>query len=204
MPVGSRIDTENVSLGIGVLEVGEYVNDLFVSYRDVGIIRAAVTATWTRTILTLATGRPLVTVKEEVTEENFTLSATLAEITVANLRMALGQLVTSSGAVPVFMDGTGIAPTGDLTSSVRAVTNADIGKFGGSCAITRVALRFTHIKDCEGSKRQIIEVYKARPSGTLALPFNETDWNQFEATWTALADTTRPGGQQYMQFVDER
>ena len=204
MPAGSRIDTTNVSLGMGDLEIGEYVNDAFVAYRNAGIIRASVNINWTREIHVLETGRPLQAVAEEVIREGFTLEATLAEITVANIRMALGAGITSSGGAPTFMDGGAVAPAGDLTSSTRAVTNADILKFGGDCDLFYSALRFTHLKSCMTGKRQIVEVYKARPGGTLALSYNETEWNQFGVTFTANADTSKPRGQQYMQLVDER
>ena len=155
----------------------------------------------------METGRPLKVVKQEVIREGFTLEVTLAEITVANLRMALGGGEASSGAAPVFMDGTANAPAGDRTSSVVAVAasvNTQIFEFGGDCDLFHTALRFTHMKSCETLKRQILEVFKATPGGSLSLAYNETEWNQYQATFTALADTTRARGKQYMMLVDER
>jgi hypothetical protein len=46
-------------------------------------------------------------------------------------------------------------------------------------------------------------MYKASPSGDLALPFNETDWNTYGVTFNALADTCKPAGEQYFQLFRE-
>ena len=200
----SRVDTRNISLGLGVLEFGDYVNDAFVAYRDVGAIKAVVTVTYTREMHPFESGRPLVMLKHEVLREGVTVAATLAEITVANMKSALGGGTLTSSVTPTFMDATSIAPAGDLSSSVQAVGISDVWTMGGQCDVNRLALRFTHLKSCTTGKRQILEVFRAVPSGTLAMPFNETDWNQSEVTFTGEADTTRVAGKQIMQFIIER
>jgi hypothetical protein len=43
----------------------------------------------------------------------------------------------------------------------------------------------------------------SRPA-TLALPFNETDWSQYQIEFDAIADLTKPAGEQYGQLVIER
>ena len=48
------------------------------------------------------------------------------------------------------------------------------------------------------------EIYRAQFGGTMALPFNETDWNESEVTLTALADFSKSAGKQFFQFVIEQ
>lgn len=200
----SRVNEANIGLGLGILEIGSYSGSTFSAYRDAGAIKATGTLTWTRTINRFATGRPLVTIKQEVTEEMLKASFQLAEITVANLKDALGGGVNTSSATPTFLDGGSIAPKGDLTDSVVGVGVSDIFEFGGQCDVAYVGLRFTNLKSCSTGRRRIFEMYKASPTGNLALPFNETDWNLYTVEWDALADTSKASGKQYGQFVVER
>jgi hypothetical protein len=202
--MASRVETKNISLGLGILEFGDFTADAFVAYRDVGAIKTTLNLTLTREISGFETGRPLVMVKHEVIRETAQLAATLAEITAANLKSALGGGVLSSSVTPTFLDGTAVAPKGDLTDSNTAVGISDITKFGGQCDLNRLAIRFTHLKSCTSGKRHVLEIYRAIPTGTLTLPFSETDWNQFEVTFECHADTTRPAGEQILQFVNER
>jgi hypothetical protein len=202
----SVINTNNLHLGLGQLEVGAYVNGSFVAYRQVGAIRGVLNLAITREIAEFRTGRPLQIVKQEVIRETFAFNFKLSELTVANLKTMLGAGASSSGATPTFMDSTAAAPLGDLSDSFQDVTNADILKLGGSCDLVPLAIRFTHRKVCDGSntKRQIVEIYKAQFTGTLTLPFNEADWNESEIQFNALADFSRPAGEQILQIVDEQ
>ena len=204
----SRVNATNVGLGLGILEIGSYSgepsNPVFLSYRNAGAIKATGTVTWTRTILSFTTGRPLQIIKQEVTEESVTAQFRLAEITVANFKDALGGGVNSSSVIPVFEDGTSIAPSGDLTDSNVALQVSDNFLFGGQCDVQFVALRFTNLKSCSTGLRRIFEMFRASPEGNLAMPFNETDWNEYEISWRAIADLSRPAGQQLAQFMIER
>jgi hypothetical protein len=200
----SRVNEANIGLGLGILEFGAYSSGVFQSYRNAGAIKATGTLTWTRTINRFATGRPLVTIKQEVTEEMMKASFQLAEITVANLKDAIGGGTNTSSTTPTFLDGSVIAPKGDLTDSNVAVGVSDIFEFGGQCDVAYIGLRFTNLKSCSTGKRRIFEMYKASPTGNLALPFNETDWNMYTAEFEALADTSKASGKQYGQFVIER
>jgi hypothetical protein len=204
--MASVVNTNNLHLGLGQLELGAYVNGSFVSYRNIGAIRGTLNLAITRETLEYRTGRPLQIVKQEVIRETFAFTFTLSELTVANLKDVLGAGTSSSGATPTFMTGNSLAPLGDLTDSYVGVTNADILKLGGSCDLRNTAIRFTHRKVCDGSntKRQIVEIYKAQFSGALTLPFNEADWNESEVNFNALADFSRPAGEQVMQIVDEQ
>lgn len=201
----SVVNVNNIHLGLGQLEIGAYVNGSFVSYRSIGAIRGTLDLAITRETVNYQTGRPLNIVHQEVVRELFAFKFTLSELTIANLKDMLGAGTSSSGGVPTFMTGNAQAPVGDLTDSFLAVTNADILKLGGACDLNQTAIRFTHRKVCDGSntKRQIIEIYRAQFTGTLTLPYHEDQWNESEVTFNALADFTKPAGQQILQIVDE-
>ena len=202
--MASRIDTTEITLGLGVLEIGSYLNGVFQAYRDAGAIKAEGEIHPNRQQAAFSTGRPLVVVKREVTEEMVSVRFSLAQVTVANIKDCLGGGSTSSGNTgATFLDGTGVAPQGNLTSSLVTVGTNSQFSMGGQCDVFTVALRFTHLKSCATGKRQIYEMYQAAPTGDLALPFRETDWNIFQVTFDLIADTTRPAGQQYFTMYDE-
>ena len=201
----SVINTNNIHLGLGQLEIGAYVNGSFVSYRNVGAIRGVLNLVITREIQEFRTGRPLQIIKQEVIRETYAFNFRLSELSVANIKDMLGAGTSSSGGTPTFMDTTALAPLGDFTDSYVGVTNADILKLGGSCELNPKAIRFTHRKVCDGSstKRQIVEIYKSQFTGALTMPFNEADWNESEINFNALADFSRAAGEQVMQIIDE-
>lgn len=201
--MAGRVTEEKITLGMGVLEIGEYdANGSFTVYRDLGAIKGEVEIGWTRNINVFKTGRPLVAIKEECTEEAVMLRCQLAEISLGNLKDALGAGTITSSVTPVFVDGTSIAPAGDMSSSVRAVGLSNVLKMGGDTTVLKVALRFTHQKS-GSTKRQIFELFIAQPKGQLALPYKETDWNTYTAEWEGLADLTKTAGNQFFQFIDE-
>lgn len=193
---------KDIALGLGTLEFGTFdANGDFVSYRDVGAIKANVNISITREILDFESGRPLITLLQEVIRENVTLTAQLAEVSLANIKAVLGQGVETNGSVPTFLTADAEAPTGTLEAGTVPVGSSDILEFGGVPSLEYLAVRFTHQK--QSGKRQIFEGFKASPSGNLALPFNESDWNLYDVELRLLADTDRPAGQQYFQFVRE-
>jgi hypothetical protein len=203
--MASIVNTADIHLGIGVLEFGQY-NDAgaFTAYQYVGAIKGTFTATVARETRQFESGQPLLELKTQALRETVEIVFTMAELRVANVKMALGAGVTTlstSGAT--FLDGTGVAPKGDLTDSVIGVGVNNKITFGGQCDVLNFGLRFTHIKGCNTGKRQIMEVYKATPTGRLAMAYNEEDWNQWEVTFRALADTNRASGNQLFQFIDE-
>jgi len=200
----ARVNEQNIHLGLGILEVGRYSSGVFQAYRNFGAIKATANLNWQRTQQKFTTGRPLMTIKKETVEEVLMAQFTLAELTVANFKDAVGAGTESDSVVPVFVDGTSIAPTGDLTDSNIVVGVSDIFKFGGHCDVQKVALRFTSIKSCASGKRYIFEMYIAEPTGNLALPFAETDWTQYQIEFDAIADLTKSAGEQYGQLIIER
>jgi len=199
MPI---INKNNISLGIGNLEFGDYVNDVFTSYVDVGAIKSEVNIEHTREVLDFESGRPLVVILQEVIRERVTLTATLAELTVATLKSALGQGNITSNTIPTFLDSTSVALKGTLETGTSPVTSGNLLKFGGIATHNYVGIRFTHVK--ANGKRQIFEGYKASPSGTLTLPFRESDWNLYQVSFRLLADTSKPAGEQYYQLFIEQ
>lgn len=198
MPV---INKNNISLGIGTLELGAYVNDVFSVYEDVGAIKSEVNIEITREVMDFESGRPLVVLLQEVIRERVVVTATLAELTVANMKMALGQGNLTSSVIPTFLDASSSVLPGTLDSTKTAVTEGTLLKFGGTPSLSFCGLRFIHQK--ADTKRHIFEGYRASPMGNLTLPFRETDWNLYQAQFRLLADTTKPAGEQYFQFFIE-
>lgn len=198
MPVQN---TDNISLGLGTLEFGNIVNGAFQGYIDIGAIKSEVLIEHKREVLDFETGRPLAVILQEVIRETVTIAATLAEVTVATLKMALGQGNIGSGSTPTFLDQSAAAPTGLLATGNATVAASQVLKFGGSPTNAFIGLRFTHRK--ANGKRQIFEGYKASPMGDLTIPFKETDWQLFQVQFRLLADTSRPAGEQYYQLFIE-
>lgn len=199
MPIQNK---DNISLGIGNLELGSYTNGTFDGYVDVGAIKSEVNIEHNREVLDFESGRPLVTILQEVIRESVSVAATLAELNLATLKMALGQGNITSGTTTSFLDGTTDALRGTLQPGKVAVTSGTLLKFGGTPTHAYVGLRFTHVK--ANGKRQIFEGYKASPQGALTLPFRESDWNLYSVTFRLLADTERPAGEQYYQLLIEQ
>ena len=198
MPVQNK---QNISLGIGSIEFGDYNNDVFTAYDDVGAVKSEVAIEMEREVLDFETGRPLVVILQEVIREKVMLKATLAEVSLATIKQALGQGDVTSSVVPVFLDGTSSALTGTLQNGMTQVRSGSVLKFGGLPTHSYIGLRFTHTKS--NGNRHIFEAYKASPSGQLTLPFKETDWILYETNFRLLADTTKPAGEQYYQFFIE-
>ena len=196
------VNKNNISLGLGNLELGTYTNDVFDAYVDVGAIKTELTIAHTREVLDFESGRPLVTILQEVIRERVVITATLAELTVASLKMSLGQAAITSGTIPTFLDGSSQALSGTLQTGLTDVVSGNLLKFGGIPTHAYVGLRFTHRK--AGGKRHVFEGYKASPLGELTVPFRETDWNLYQCQFRLLADTTKDAGEQYYQLFIEQ
>lgn len=199
MPV---VDKDDISVGLGTVEFGVYAGDVFQSYRDVGVIKSNLNIEHNREVLDFESGRPLVVIKQEVIRESVTITLTLSEINVAILKDALGQGAIGSGSVPTFLDSTDLAPYGTLQPGKTSVASGEILKFGGIPTHSYIGLRFTHLKS--NLKRIIFEGFKASPMGSLSLPFNESEWNLTQVQFRLLADTNKPGGEQYYQLFFEK
>lgn len=202
--MASIIDVTDISLGIGDLEFGYYdASNVFQGYDFVGAIKGTFSMQVTRETREFEAGRPQQELKSEVIRERVEYSFQMAEFRIPNLRLALGGGTQTDSVAPTFLDGTTGAPLGDLSDSVTTVVSANRLQFGGSCALDRVGLRFTHKKSCTDNKRQIIEAFIARVTGELTLPFNEEDWNMWTVTFRGISDLNRPAGARYFQILDE-
>lgn len=202
----SRIDTADISLGIGVLEFGNYdANNVFGGYLDVGAIKGTWSMAVTRETRDFESGQPQVVLIRQVIRERVEISFQMAEWRTANWKFAFGGGQVTDSVIPAaFLDGSNAAPEGGLTTSVVGVGLSDVYFLGGQCDLNKVGLRFTHLKSCTTGKRQIVEIWFAQASGQVTLPFNEDDWNLYTVNFLALADTTRPTGSQYFRIIDER
>lgn len=195
MPIGEKKD---ISLGLGSLEFGNFTNDIFQGYGDVGAIKSELMIEIHREVLDFESGRPLVVILQEVVREQVMITATLAEIKLATIKQSLGQGVVGSGSIPTFLNGTSTALRGTLQAGTTAVTSGTLMKFGGVPTHAFVGIRFTHQK--ANGKRIIFEGYRASPMGELTLPFKEADWNLYQVKFRLLADTCKVEGEQYFQI----
>jgi hypothetical protein len=197
MPV---LNPESISLGTGVVEMGDISNGAFAGYSDIGVIKGTVTVDIENEVLDFEAGRPLIVIVQQKIRERVMFRCTMAELNLATLKQAIGQ-GSISGSTPTFLDGSSSAYRGTLQTGKTAVGSSTILKFGGSPTHAYVGLRFTHAR--ANGKRVIFEAYKASPTGRLQLPFNESDWNLQEFEMRLLADTDRAAGEQYFQFLIE-
>jgi hypothetical protein len=196
------VDKNNIALGIGNVEFGSYSTaGAFIGYTDIGAIKTEVNMEHNREVKEFETGRPLVIIKQEVIRESVILKFTFAELNLGTIKSTLGQGVITTSVLPTFLDGSSTALSGTLQTGTTSVMSGALYKFGGLPTLTTIGIRFTHVKS--NGMRQVFEGYIASPKGTLTLPFKETDWNLFEATFQLLANTALPAGQQYYQFFIE-
>lgn len=198
MPIVNR---NQISLGLGNLEFGDYIGEIFDTYTDVGALKSELSIAIEREVMNFESGRPLLTIVQEVVREKVTISATLAELNLNTIKMALGQGNIYSSSIPTFLDGSSTALSGTLQTGKTAVTSGMLMKFGGLATHAYIGIRFTNVT-ASGSRR-IFEGYKASPTGRLTLPFREADWNLYNVEFVLLADTCRNGGEQYFQIFQE-
>ncbi len=198
MPI---VNKANISLGLGTLEFGNYVNNVFQGYTDVGAIKSEASIETNREVKDFETGRPMVVVVQEVIRESVTFKATLAEVNLAIIKQSLGQGNVTSSVTTSFLDGSQTAPTGFLQAGNTSIVQGTLFTFGGLPTHAFIGLRFTHAM--ASGNRHIFEGYYASPMGQLTLPFRETDWNLYEVSFRMLANTTLPAGSQYYQFFKE-
>ncbi len=179
-------DTTQVTLGSGTL----YLNEV-----DVGHLKGDVVFIAEGEFVDFKPANMTGIVKRFVIRETAKLTASLAEIKLANARLALGvtTAVTSSSSFPEYDP-----------SSFSATTSSsyDIINFGGDKTVSEVSLRFEHIRP--GTTRKIVVVfYKSVSNRMLNLPFHEEDIVLQDIEWEALADASRTAGDQMGFIADE-
>jgi hypothetical protein len=179
-------DTEQVTLGSGTL----YLNAV-----EVGHLKGDVVVTLEGESVDFKPSSMTGIVKRFVIRESAKLTASLAEIKLANMRLALGvtTAVTSSSSFPEY----------DPSSyTATASSSYDIVNFGGDKTVSEVSLRFEHTRP--GTTKKIVVVfYQAVSNRLLNLPFHEEDIVLSDVEWMALADSTRTAGDQMGFIADE-
>lgn len=179
-------ETEQVTLGSGVL----YLNNV-----NVGHLKGDVVVTLEGEMVDFKPSNLTGIVKRFVIRESAKLTASIAEIKLANMRLALGvtTAVTGSSSFPEY-DPSSFSPT---TSS-----SYDIINFGGDKTVSEVSLRFEHTRP--GTTKKIVVVfYQAVSNRLLNLPFHEEDIVLSDIEWMALADDARSAGDQMGFIADE-
>ena len=179
-------DTSQVILGSG---------DLYLNNIDVGHLKGDVVFTTTGEFVDFKPANMTGVVKRFVIRETAKLTASLAEINVANLHLALG--VTTAVAL------SGSFPSYDPSSfSAPGSSSYDIFKFGGDKTVSEVPLRFEHTRP--GTTKKIIVVFYAAVSNrVLNIPFHEEDISLQDIEFTALSDEDRAAGDQMGFVADE-
>ncbi len=179
-------DTDQVTLGSGTL----YLNEI-----DVGHLKGDVVLTHEGVFVDFKPSNMTGIVKRFVTSESVKLTASLAEIKTANMRLALG-VTTALGESQSF-------PSYDPSSfSIGTSSSYDVINFGGDKTVSEVSLRFEHTRP--GTTKKIVVVfYKSVSDRMLNLPFHEEDIILSDVEWMALADASRTAGDQMGLIADE-
>ena len=179
-------DTAQVILGSG---------DLFLNAVDVGHLKGDVVLTAEGESVDFKPGNMTGIVKRFVIRESAKLTASIAEIKSANMRLALG--------VSTAVDGSSSFPEYDPSSfTVTASSSYDIINFGGDKTVSEVSLRFEHTR-AGGTKKIVVVFYQAVSNRMLNLPFHEEDISLQDIEWEALADASRTAGDQMGFIADE-
>ena len=179
-------DTEQVTLGSGTL----YLNAV-----EVGHLKGDVVFTAEGEFVDFKPSSMTGAVKRFVIRESAKLTASLAEIKGANMRLALG--------VSTAIDDSSSFPEHDPSSfSVPSGSSYDILNFGGDKTVSEVSLRFEHTRPGT-TKKIIVVLYQAVSNRLLNLPFHEEDIVLSDVEWMALADSTRTAGDQMGFIADE-
>jgi len=179
-------DTTQVTLGTG---------DLYLNKINVGHLKGDVVLTVEGEFVDFKPANMTGKVKRFVTGETVKLTASLAEIKVANMRLALGvsTAVTESSSFPSYDPS---------EYSAAASSSFDVISFGGDKTVAEVSLRFEHTRP--GTTKKIVVVFYAAVSNrVLNLPFHEEDIILSDVEWEALADADRSAGDQMGFIADE-
>ena len=152
------VNTKIITLGGSILKL----NDV-----DVGHLNGAVQLNYTGESVDFMSANKLNLTRRFRSSERVTLTAQIAELSAANMRLAMGQTTANitSNSYPAF----------DPSSyTIVSGTSYDLMKFGGDTSVVEVSLQFVHTrpKDSAGLQEVIVIVLYARgarerPSGIL-------------------------------------
>jgi len=161
--------------------------DLYLNNVNVGSLKGDVEFNYVGELKEYKSQLSLGTIKVFRFGESASLKATIAEISTANFKIALGvtDSALSSSSWPAY----------DPTSYVEGSGSFDIMKFGGSKTVNTTSLRFEHTIPGTSNK-VIIILYSCYPSCNWTLPFKEEDVTLQDIEFKALAVDTRDAGDQ--------
>lgn len=180
-------DRRETHLGNGIL----YLNNV-----DVGFMDESTTLVYTGEAVDFMPGNKQGSVRRFKASESCQLTASLAQINAANMRLAMGQntALTSSSSFPSY----------DPSSySAAASSSWDINHFGGDKSVEEVSLRFqvTTPEDDQGDTWAIVLVlYQVVSNFSLNIPFNRTTISFHDVVFDAQIMPARTAGDQ-MGFI---
>jgi hypothetical protein len=179
-------DVNKVSLGSGRL----YIDDV-----EVGYLKGDVVFEYTREKLEFKPSGSLSPVALFTLSENCVLRAPVAELKVANLKLAMG--VTTS---PDSFSGD---PSYNPASFDGGANIHDYLTFGGDITADEdLAIRFEHIRPKSG-KKVVVVLYQAVSLSEFSIPFHDEDFIITDLAFRGLADTSRPANDQVGMLIDE-
>ena len=172
-----------LTLGGGILKL----NDV-----DVGHLNGTVQLNYQGDAVDFMSSNKLSLTRRFRSSERVTLTASLAELSCANMRLALGHTtaIISSNSFPAY----------DPSSyTIVAGSSYDIVKFGGDTSVAEVSLQFVHTrpKDSAGLQEVIVVVlYAAVSNFNLNLPFDRETMTFQDVEWEAVGQQARAAGDQ--------
>ena len=183
-------DTEKVTLGSGVLVLNSI---------DVGHLKGTVEFNYELENVEFKPSNELGAVKVFKIREKATLKASLAELDLANLRLAMGITsaqgpIRASTSFPV-LSGSGCSVAGAASASFDSM------QFGGAKNTDEMCLRFTHTRP-NGKAFHVI-LYKAVNMDGFTLPFHEEEVTIYDLTLTGLTDSTREDGDKIGMLIEQ-
>ena len=185
-------NTEKVTLGSGIL----YLNGI-----NVGHLKGDVEFEYELETVEFKPSNELGPVKVFKIREGASLKATLAELKMTNLRLAMG-ITTAQGSIAASASFPVISGSGS-TCSVAVVAGAsyDYMKFGGGKDTDEMCLRFTHTRP-NGLTFHVI-LYNAVNMDGFNLAFKEEDIVLYDITFKGLTDSSRSDGDKIGVLVEQ-
>lgn len=184
-------DADKITLGTG---------DLFLDGIEVGYLKGPVEFTYTREKVDFKASNELSPVKTFVVGEEATLKASAAELSLKNIKLALGvtQAINASQSFPSYG---GINGNDSCSYDAASGTSWDIMKFGGSKCLDEMCLRFEHTRP--DGNLVIIVLYKVTSVSDFLLQFQEEDIVVYDMEFRALAVASRDVGDR-LGFIAEQ
>jgi len=171
--------TDLVSLGSG---------DLYINGIDVGHLKGNVEAEFSEERVPFKPANMLGNVKMFRVSEGAKIRCQTAELSLTNIRLALGVTTTMSESTTPTGLPASVSWTIDSGSSWNSLT------FGGAKAIREFGVRFEHTRP--NGDKVVVCLYKAVSNRQLTLPFAEEDIILQDLEFEGLADSSRAEGDQ--------